>query len=389
MRLMRAPKIHDRVLLTLCCFGAIAAVSTAFLNHAENRLTDGAPLSLWEAPWTGRAAIISSLAALTGLSFVAGEKIRAFAALLAGTALFFACLAGAGAFAHVVAATARPAARVSLGAAFWILGAVALLTMLNAMQRGGFSLWLRIVIGAAVALGFALMARLGVFSSLALAKEFTGRQAEFMQQLARHLGLVGAAVTFALIISVPLTALALRHAGARGSLFATLGVVQTIPSIALFGALIAPLSALSARFPALRDLGVAGTGPTPAIIALTLYSLPPLVRIFFTGFNEVAPDVKDAAIGLGFDRRRLFVAVELPLALPAVISGLRVVAIQAIGLAAVAALIGAGGLGVFVFQGIGQYALDLVLLGAIPIILLALAADLIFQILLAAAGRRS
>ncbi len=97
--------------------------------------------------------------------------------------------------------------------------------------------------------------------------------------------------------------------------------------------------------------------------------------------------MKDAAIGMGFDARALFLSVELPLALPALISGLRVVAIQAIGLAAVAALIGAGGLGVFVFQGIGQYALELVLLGAIPIILLALAADFLFQMLLAAARR--
>ena len=100
-----------------------------------------------------------------------------------------------------------------------------------------------------------------------------------------------------------------------------------------------------------------------------------------------APEPKEAATGLGFSPRQLFFSVELPLASPALISGLRVV-IQAIGLATVAALIGAGGLGVFVFQGIGQYALDLVLLGAIPVILLALAADLFFQMLLAAARRR-
>jgi osmoprotectant transport system permease protein len=167
-----------------------------------------------------------------------------------------------------------------------------------------------------------------------------------------------------------------------------LEIIQTIPSIALFGALIAPLSALGARFPFIREAGVAGTGPAPAIIALTLYSLAPLVRIFVTGLSEVAPEPKEAALGLGFDRRQLFLAVELPLAAPALISGLRVVVIQAIGLATVAALIGAGGLGVFVFQGIGQYALDLVLLGAIPVILLALAADLSFQLLLASARRR-
>ena len=120
--------------------------------------------------------------------------------------------------------------------------------------------------------------------------------------------------------------------------------------------------------PLLRGLGINGTGPAPAVLALTLYSLLPLVRGFYTGFGEVAMEVKDAAAAIGFGWRRRFIEVELPLALPALISGLRVVTIQAIGLASVAALIGAGGLGTFIFQGIGQYALDLVLVGAIPVI---------------------
>jgi osmoprotectant transport system permease protein len=232
------------------------------------------------------------------------------------------------------------------------------------------------------------MAQAGRFADLSLAKEFSSRRAIFFSELGRHLALVGAAIFCALCMSVPLTALVLRKAKARGVVFASLGIVQTIPSIALFGVLIAPLSALSRDLPFLRDLGVGGTGPAPAIIALTLYSLPPLVRSFYTGLAEVAEDVKDAAVGIGFDAQNLFFAIELPLALPALLSGLRVAAIQAIGLAAVAALIGAGGLGAFVFQGVGQYALDLVLVGAIPIILLALAADFIFQMLIASARRR-
>jgi osmoprotectant transport system permease protein len=378
----------DRVLLTLCCVGAAALVFFGFLTHADNRLANGAALSLWRAPWPNAVAVVASLAALFVLSFAAPEKRRAWAALLGGAALFFACLAGAGHFADVLALAAKPAARTSLGPAFWILVAAALLSMLDGAQRAGLSLARAATIAAMLAAGFALMAARGAFANLALAKEFAAHQAEFAQQLWRHLALVGAAVALALIFSIPLTALALRRADARGFVFASLGIVQTIPSIALFGALIAPLSALGARFPLAREIGIDGTGPAPAIIALTLYSLAPLVRIFVTGISEVAPEPKEAATGLGFNRRQLLFAVELPLALPALISGLRVVVIQAIGLATVAALIGAGGLGVFVFQGIGQYALDLVLLGAIPVIVLALAADVSFQMLLAAARRR-
>jgi osmoprotectant transport system permease protein len=389
VKMSRSPRIHDRVLLTLCCFGVIAIACCAFLGHADNRLVNGVALPLWHAPLLETATVIFCLVALALLSLTPHIKARSVATLLVGAALFWSCLSGAGLLADRLAQAGLPAARISLGPAFWILIAVAFLAMLDAAQRGRFSLSARIAIGAALTGGFAVMADIGCFSNLTLAKEFFNHRAMFMRELGRHLSLVGAAIAFALILSIPLTAFVLRHAPARSPVFASLGVVQTIPSIALFGVLIAPLSALSAHWPLLADLGIGGIGPAPAIIALTLYSLPPLVRSFYTGFTEVAADVKDAALGIGFDSRALFLRVELPLAMPAFISGLRVVAIQAIGLAAVAALIGAGGLGVFVFQGIGQYALELVLVGAIPIILLALAADFVFQMLLAAARRRT
>jgi osmoprotectant transport system permease protein len=231
------------------------------------------------------------------------------------------------------------------------------------------------------------MAHAGAFSDLSLAKEFASHRDTFFVELRRHLFLVAMTTLFALAISAPLTALVLRRPSVRGIVFSGLGILQTIPSIALFGLLMAPLTALSLHFPALRALGINGAGAAPAIIALTLYSLLPLTRGFFTGLSEVAAEVKEAAAGMGYSGRQIFLAVELPLAWPALVSGLRVVTIQAIGLAAVAALIGAGGLGVFIFQGIGQYALDLVLVGAIPIILLALTASFASQLLLTARSR--
>jgi osmoprotectant transport system permease protein len=166
------------------------------------------------------------------------------------------------------------------------------------------------------------------------------------------------------------------------AVLASLAILQTVPSIALFGVLIAPLSRLGEHFPFFPRIGISGTGAAPAIIALILYSLLPLVRSFHAGLSGVAPDVKEAAAALGFNRRQILLKIEVPLALPALLSGLRVATVQAIGLATVAALIGAGGLGTFIFQGIGQYALDLVLLGAFPVILLALIANFAFELLL-------
>src|SRR5664279_4691129 len=191
------------------------------------------------------------------------------------------------------------------------------------MQRGTFGYPARVATGAAFCMGFFLMAAAGVFDHLSLAREFSNTRAVFPTELLRHIGLVAAATFLALIIGAPLTVLVLRKKAVAGFTFASLGLVQTIPSIALFGVLIAPMSKVSVALPFLRELGINGTGPAPALVALALYSL-------------------------------------LPLVLPALISGLRVVTIQAIGLASFAALIGAGALGTFTFQGIGQYALDLV-----------------------------
>jgi osmoprotectant transport system permease protein len=119
----------------------------------------------------------------------------------------------------------------------------------------------------------------------------------------------------------------------------------------------------------------------PAVIALVLYSLLPVVRSTVAGLAQVPLPVVEAATGMGLTRGQVFRKVELPIALPVFLSGLRIAAVQAVGLAVVAALIGAGGLGALVFQGLASGALDLVLLGVIPVIALAVVVDAVFGIL--------
>jgi osmoprotectant transport system permease protein len=382
------PKVHDRVLLTFSCLGFAGVVFGGFLHLARNRLAKGVAYSIFQAPAYEATAVMTGLCGLALLSFVRRPKLRSFATILTAALILWGSLAGAGHFAALLMQESPPAARASLGAAFWTLASVAILAIADALQRGNFVIPARVCIGAAFCVGFFLMAAAGDFDDLSLAKEFSNNRGIFVTELLRHLGLVCAASFFALLIGVPLTMLVLRKTAVAGFVFASLGILQTIPSIALFAVLIAPMSKLSEQLPFLRDLGINGTGPAPAIIALTLYSLLPLVRGFYTGLSEVAMEVKDAATAIGFGARQMFIEVELPLAMPALLSGLRVVTIQAIGLASVAALIGAGGLGTFIFQGIGQYALDLVLVGALPVILLALLANFFFEMLLGLARRK-
>jgi osmoprotectant transport system permease protein len=233
----------------------------------------------------------------------------------------------------------------------------------------------------AIVAGAALLAAGGAFDALSIAREYATRRQLFVTALLRHVSLVGASVGAAIVIGFPLGVAAAKSPRLQGPIFAILNILQTIPSIALFGLLIVPLSALVATAPRLAEFGIGGIGVAPAIIALVLYALLPVVRNTSVGLTTVDSAVVEAGRGMGLSSRQIFLQLELPLALPVFLAGLRIVTVQAIGLTVVAALIGAGGLGTFVFEGLGQYAVDLVLLGALPAIFLALAADFMLQIL--------
>ncbi|WP_256743525.1 ABC transporter permease, partial [Cronobacter sakazakii] len=137
-------------------------------------------------------------------------------------------------------------------------------------------------------------------------------------------------------------------------------------------------------FPALGALGVSGTGLAPALIALTLYALLPLVRGVVAGLGQVPDAVRESARGVGMSAWQRLWHVDVPLALPVWLRSLRVVAVQTVGMAVVAALIGAGGFGALVFQGLLSSALDLVLLGVIPVVALAVVLDALFTLAIGA-----
>ena len=144
----------------------------------------------------------------------------------------------------------------------------------------------------------------------------------------------------------------------------------------------APLALLAASFPQLARAGISGVGMAPGVIALVLYSLLPVVRGTLAGLQQVPQAVLDAAQGMGMSRWQIAARVQLPLALPVLLSGVQTATIAAIGMATITALIGAGGLGAIMFEGLFSSAQDLVLLGVVPIVGLAVLADALFKILI-------
>jgi osmoprotectant transport system permease protein len=141
------------------------------------------------------------------------------------------------------------------------------------------------------------------------------------------------------------------------------------------------LAWLAFQFPALGRAGISGVGMAPAVIALCLYALLPIVRSALAGLEQVPAEAVNAARAMGMSARQLFWQIELPLALPVLLIGLRTAVVQTTGLAAVSALVGAGGLGQIMFDGLFSAANELVILGVIPIVLLAILADTFFKVL--------
>ena len=376
--------IRNRVVLLLALAIVAAALALPFLSFAPNRLLSGRGIMLSAAlgwPW--------GLGLLPGAVLVAAPFLpptrKALWAIAIGAILFAAGLVElAGQHAAQLAATAPAAARTSFGAGFWAMEAAALLAVVDAVRRLELAPPLRIGVGAAALALIAVPLAAGHLDQLSILKEYANRRDVFAAAVVRHGVIVAAALLPTLLAGVPLGVLAQRSGAVGRFVFPVLNVVQTIPSIALFGLLLAPLSALAGALP---GLGISGVGLAPAVIALTLYSLLPIVRNTAEGLAGVPDAVREAARGMGMTPRQVFLRVEVPLALPVFLSGLRITLVQAVGLAAVAALIGAGGLGAIMFQGLFANALDLVLLGAVPVILLAVAADAMLRLLVSLAGR--
>ena len=185
---------------------------------------------------------------------------------------------------------------------------------------------------------------------------------ELLQHLREHLWLVFTSTLIAVAIGIPTGILLTRRKSLRSPILGIANVMQTIPSLALFGFLI-PLPFIG------------GIGARTAIVALVLYSLLPIIRNTVTGILGVDANVREAAVAMGMTGRQVLWQVELPLAMSVIITGVRVALVIAIGVTTIAAAVGAGGLGVFIFRGIRQFDNNLLLAGAVPAALLALTAD--------------
>jgi osmoprotectant transport system permease protein len=369
----------DKLGVLIALTVAAAWALLPFATFKANRIVQGQSRSIFDALPLPEAALLTAVI-LVALPLILFRTPTLWRLLLSGVGLA-ALFIFIGQTASHLTPAGNALARVSPGAGFWVMVFGFILLAADALTRLRLRPLPRIGILALVAVALAALLLSGDWNGLSILKEYFVRADAFWREAGTHVLLAFGSLVAATVAGVPLGVLAYRQPRLRAVVLNVLNAIQTVPSIALFGLLIAPLGWVASTVPGAAALGGSGIGFTPALVALFVYSLLPVVANTVVGLLGVPPDANDAARGMGMTSRQRLFWVEMPLAFPVILTGIRIVLVQNIGLATVAALIGGGGFGVFVFQGIGQTALDLVLLGAVPTVMLAFASAIILDAL--------
>lgn len=380
-----APRL-DRLGVIVALLAMAGAGVLPFAAFKANRIVPGDPLSILGALPSGQAVLLYGVIAAGAC--VAVLRVRNLWRLAAGLCVIGALALMLGAAASFLTPDGNRVARVSPAAGFWLLVFAFALMVADALARLRPGPWARLALLVLIASAGAALLWGGVWGDVSILREYASRGAAFWAEARTHVVLSLGSLAAAAVVGVPLGIFCHRRRRLRIGVLNVLNVVQTVPSMALFGLLIAPLAWVAAHVPGAAALGVSGIGFAPAMVALFGYSLLPIVANTVAGLDAAPETVREAARGMGMTPRQVLFGAELPLALPVILTGIRIVLVQNIGLATIAALIGGGGFGVFVFQGIGQTAMDLVLLGAVPTVALAIAAAVVLDAMVDLTGPR-
>ena len=346
---------------------AAAVLFLPFIRYRPNRILTGDAFRLGDIAAGGLPALLMLLV-LSGLFLfllLRGSALRAlfsFSCVLSPLLILAWCSAQP--------SFSGESARISIGSGFFTAMAASLL-MLWDSGAGGRAKWLYAALLAFVA-GLLLF---GFFDTLSVIREYQNRKDTFFSQSGRHLALAATSTLAAAALGIPLSFLLFSRRRLERPVFFLVNLAQTIPTLSLLGLLMVPLAWLGSRSELLKRWGVSGVGFWPAWIALFLYALFPILNNTLAGLNMADPDVTHAASSLGMSGRQVFFKVQLPLAVPLILGGIRTAMTQGMGNAILAALIGGGGLGSFIFLGLAQAAPDLILLGTIPLIALTILMD--------------
>lgn len=221
----------------------------------------------------------------------------------------------------------------------------------------------------------------GNLSHLSILKEFYAREDQFLCEFMKHFQMVCAVLSSSIIIGVSLGWFMTKNIHVRNIVSFILNTVEAIPSVAFMFLIMFPLAFINRTFPIAEKLGISGIGATPVFIGLLFYSLFHIVNCVYSSMYNLEEKYIEVARGMGMSSFQIFLNVELPLALPIILSGIKVASTVTISGAILGAFVGFGGLGIFILQGSSGFAIDLILLGALPILFLIFIFNLMIDIL--------
>lgn len=357
----------------------LATVVVPMLAFRQNRVVDGVAETALEA-FGLLGLLVTALWIAAGIAaFLRPTRGSLLVRAVTGPAAFLLVLAAsADAAARFADAGQSAAARTSFSAGFY-LTVLALFLTSYAVSATTRNRMFRLAIVIAPLAGVVALAASGALAELGIVREFLLARATFAREVRRHLFYAVGSTSIAVVLGVPLGILSARRPRVESVVMGGLNLGQVFPALAFVGLMMPVLGGLGDRFTVLKSLGVSGIGWAPVFVVLLVYALYPITRNALVAMRQLDPAILDSARGMGMGRWRLLAEVELPLALPVVLAGIRVALVQATSGAVIAAFVGGGGLGTIVFFGLEQTSMDLVLVGVMPIVALALAFDAILR----------
>ena len=370
------PRVHA-VGMTGAVLGLLALALMPVVTFRSSRIQTGEPLSALDSLGPVWLAAIGALWLAMFVLSLRDDRRPTFALArgLVSAVSFLSTLGLTAVAAARLLADGPQFARVSVGMAAWVGIMASYMVVLASRRELAGRPALGLTLSAIVPIGLLVMLATGALGDLGMLREYASTSERFWAEAGRHALFAGVSTTIATVAGVSLGILAFRRPAWRRPVFAVVSVFQTIPGLAMVGLLFGPLSWLGSNVGLFERLGVGGLGWAPVIVALTLYALLAIVRNTYAGLEAVPRETVDAAYGMGMTEWQVLRRVRVPLAMPALLGGVRTSTVQTIGNATLGAFVAAGTLGLFVFGGLSQQASDLIMLASLAIVAMALVTD--------------
>ncbi|MEW9077158.1 ABC transporter permease [Terrisporobacter glycolicus] len=371
-------KKQDIATNLLCIILVAILFMNQFMFKAEQRIGDKIGLSAKECLGSNYMIILTLTFILLIVVIIKEDKenLNFISGMLASICLGCAVLFAGQAVNVVELSSASGRVSMSLGCYLYILLAYLVIAKCNENIHTTWKRFVVIITGIAISV---ISAAMGELDGLSIVKEYMVYKSQFYEYFSNHLSMSFKVVISGVFVGIPLGWFVYKNSKIGKVISAILNTIESIPSFALICIMMFPLSVISKIFPILREYGISGVGSTPVFCALFCYSLFQIVNSMYGALDIVDKEYINVARGMGMTTMQIFIKVELPIIFPIIISGIRVSLTATILGVTIGSYIGYGGLGKFILQGLNGFAIDLVMLGTLPIMGLVLLFDFCFR----------